>query len=624
MHGIIFDTPAAQYQFMRSLSAERKDNTIIFTVWAPEKEKMILHLVHPKDEQIEMKKNEEGYWQVSVNDLPANTRYFFQPNGERDYPDPASRYQPEGVHGPSQLVDHSYKWSDENWKGLPREKLIIYELHVGTFTQEGTFEAIIPRLEELKETGINAIEIMPIAQFSGNRNWGYDGVFPFAVQNSYGGPDGLKKLVDACHQKGIAVILDVVYNHQGPEGNYLNAFAPYFSSRYHTLWGDAINFDWEWSDGVREFYSQNALYWFDKFHIDGLRFDAIHAIFDYGPVHFWEYLHKQVKELEQELQRPLHLIAESDLNDPRVVDSPEKRGFGFDAQWLDDFHHALYKVLYKQDKDRYNDFGSMKQLAKAYTDGFVHSGDEWVKFRKRKYGASSVGTPGDKFIVFNLNHDQIGNRPDGARLSMLVNFEKIKVAAAALFLSPYIPMLFMGEEYADDTPFYYFVSHSDPDLVEAVRKGRKEEFKDSGFNTEPPDAQDEKTFQDSVIQWEKRNQGKYRIMLEWHKELIRMRQTLPALKNFEKKNISAEPLNEDGLMLIRRSGSEQLIAFFNFSENELSYTIPASTANAKKILDSKEKKWIENETEEIISPEEIKPNQTFSLQPLSVAVYYSS
>jgi maltooligosyltrehalose trehalohydrolase len=403
-----------------------------------------------------------------------------------------------------------------------------------------------------------------------------------------------------------------VYNHQGPEGNYLNAFAPYFSNRYHTLWGDAINFDWEWSDGVRHFYAQNTLYWFEKFHMDGLRFDAIHAIFDFGAVHFWEYLHKQVKELEQSLQRPLHLIAESDLNDPRVIDSPERRGYGFDAQWLDDFHHALYKILYKKDKDRYYDFGSMQQLAKAYTDGFVHSGDEWVKFRKRKYGAPSVGIPGDKFIVFNLNHDQIGNRPDGARLANLVDFERSKIAAAALMLSPYIPMLFMGEEYADDTPFYYFVSHSDPDLVEAVRKGRKEEFKDSGFNTEPPDAQGEETFRASIIQWEKRSEGKHKI------------QSLPALKNSEKRNLTAEALGEDALILTRNSGNDQLIAFLNFSEKELDYKIPATITNAKKILDSKEKRWMDNAAEGKISGDAIAGGDTFRLQPLSVVAYYTA
>ncbi|MBD0288854.1 MAG: malto-oligosyltrehalose trehalohydrolase, partial [Flavisolibacter sp.] len=262
---------------MRWLAAEKRDNKTVFTVWAPLKKSMILHLVHPYDRQLPMTKDEEGYWQVEVNDLPDDARYFFMPDGEKDYPDPASRFQPEGVHGPSQVVNHAlYRWNDQGWKAMPLEEMILYELHVGTFTPKGTFEAIIPRLDDLKAIGINALQLMPISQFPGNRNWGYDGTFPYAVQNSYGGPEGLKKLVDTCHQKGIAVLLDVVYNHIGPEGNYFSRFGPYFTNKYCTPWGDALNFDGDWSDGVRDYFSDNALYWFEHFHIDGLRCDAIH------------------------------------------------------------------------------------------------------------------------------------------------------------------------------------------------------------------------------------------------------------------------------------------------------------------------------------------------------------
>ncbi|MBD0377325.1 MAG: malto-oligosyltrehalose trehalohydrolase, partial [Flavisolibacter sp.] len=525
---------------MRWLAAEKRDNKTVFTVWAPLKKSMILHLVHPYDRQLPMTKDEEGYWQVEVNDLPDDARYFFMPDGEKDYPDPASRFQPAGVHGPSQVVNHAlYRWNDQGWKAMPLEEMILYELHVGTFTPKGTFEAIIPRLDDLKAIGINALQLMPISQFPGNRNWGYDGTFPYAVQNSYGGPEGLKKLVDTCHQKGIAVLLDVVYNHIGPEGNYFSRLGPYFTNKYCTPWGDALNFDGDWSDGVRDYFSDNALYWFEHFHIDGLRCDAIHMVFDNGAVHFWELTHHKVKEWEEKLGRPFYLIAESDLNSPKVIKTPEAGGYGFTAQWLDDFHHALYVLLNKEDKERYYDFGRMEQLAKAYTDGFVLSG-EWVKFRKRKYGTSSAGMPGNKFIVFTLNHDQVGNRVKGERLCMLVNFERAKLAAAAIMLSPYIPMLFMGEEYGDDTPFYYFVSHSDPALVEAVRKGRKEEFKDFGFDVEPPDPQDEKTFNDSKINWDKRKEGRHKILLQWHEELIRLRKTLSVLKNFEKKDIQVQ------------------------------------------------------------------------------------
>ncbi len=612
---------------MRTLAAEKTGNKTRFTVWAPLREKMILHLVHPKDEKKEMTKDAEGYWQVTVEEVPADALYFFMPDGEKDYPDPASAFQPEGVHGPSGVVDHSlFSWKDHEWKGLSLEELVIYELHVGTFTEEGTFAAIIPRLDELKATGINALELMPVAQFPGSRNWGYDGVYPYAVQNSYGGPLGLKTLVDACHQKGIAVILDVVYNHLGPEGNYLPLFGPYFTNRYHTPWGDAINYDGEWSDGVRHYFSNNALYWLEHFHIDALRLDAIHAVFDFGAVHFWERLHKQVQQLRQKSERPFYLIAESDLNSPRVVKPVSKGGFGFDAQWLDDFHHALYKLLNKKDKERYYDFGRMPQLAKAFTDGFVHSGDEWVTFRKRRYGASSAGVPGNKFIVFNQNHDQIGNRALGERLSILVNFEKLKLAAAALLLSPYIPMLFMGEEYGDDTPFYYFVSHSDPALVEAVRKGRREEFKDFGFTSEPPDPQNEKTFNGSKIHWEKRTQAKHSILLQWHRELIRLRQTLAALKNFDKKDVRVQVLGEDGFVLLRQSGDkkEQMVCLFNLCEKPGFFQIPSEMKKAKKILDSKEKQWTPDVAEQTLLPVEVQAGETFSLLPFAAAVYYSA
>ena len=616
---------AAMTTALKQLSAYKEGDITHFTVWAPEKKRMVLHLVQPYDRLYEMQRDESGYWNASIEGLPAGARYYFQPDRSDDLPDPASRFQPDGVHGPSEVVDPNYNWNDADWINPALDSYIIYELHVGTFTEEGSFEAIIPRLDSLLQTGINAIELLPVAQFPGNRNWGYDGVFPYAVQNSYGGPEGLRKLVDACHNKGLAVILDVVYNHQGPEGNYLTAYAPYFSNRYHTPWGDAINFDWEWSDGVREFYVQNSLYWLKEFHIDALRFDAIHAIFDFSPLHIWEQLHDSVKELEISTGKKYHLIAESDLNDPRALDATSNRGFGFDAQWLDDFHHALYKVLHPQDKERYNDFGSLQQLAKAYKDGFIFDGTVWAAFRKRRFGGPSAGIPGNKFIAFTSNHDQCGNRPDGGRPSMFMDFERIKLNAAALMLSPYIPMLFMGEEYAADTPFYYFVSHSDESLVEAVRKGRKEEFKDSGFSTEPPDAQAETTFAASVLNWGQRKEGRHSIILAWHETLIRIRRELSPLLNFDKKDVHAEVLADQGLQLVRNSqdGETTIIAFFNFSEAELAVRFDGF-AGAKKLLDSKEKKWMWEEKSASQCPDKIQPGQSFLVPPLTVVLYLSS
>jgi maltooligosyltrehalose trehalohydrolase len=570
-----------------------------FSVWAPGKQQVVLHLVHPSNEKIAMQKDESGYFSARV-EAPPGTRYFYIiDDADKGLPDPASRYQPEGVHGPSEVIDHTnFQWKDGNWKSLAFEDLILYELHIGTFTEAGTFESAIEKLDLLAEVGINAIEIMPVAQFPGDRNWGYDGVYPYAVQNSYGGPEGLKKLVDACHQKGIAVFLDVVYNHQGPEGNYIEQFGPYFTEHYKTPWGKAINYDGEWSDGVRDFYTENAIYWLREFHIDGLRFDAIHAVYDFGATHFWEDVHSKIRELEKASGKTYYTVAESDLNAPRVIQPVEQNGFGFTAQWLDDFHHAAYVLLDKAGRDRYYDFGTMQQLAKAYCEGFVHSG-EFVQFRKRKYGRSSAGINGNKFVAFINNHDQSGNRFDGARLCALVGLDESKIATAMLLLAPYVPMLFMGEEYGDDSPFYYFISHSDPNLIKAVQEGRKEEFK--AFikpGMEYPDPQSAEIFTQSKLNWKKRNQGRNKILLDWHKELIHLRKSNSALKNFSKECIRAEILLQEGMILHRKdvSGKKEVLALINISGAPLDYFLPGTNGSWKKLLDSTEKKWNEVNT----------------------------
>lgn len=545
----------------------------LFTVWAPLKKKMVLHIVEPLERFIEMLPGKHGYFNIAVDNIPPGTKYYFQPGDKKDFPDPLSQFQPAGVHGPSEVIDHNaFKWTDQQWKNIPFDDLIFYELHAGTFTREGTFDAIIPLLDDLAATGINAIELMPVAQFPGNRNWGYDGVYPYAVQNSYGGPGALKRLVNAAHEKGIAVFLDVVYNHIGPEGNYLTEFGPYFTNKYSTPWGEALNYDGEWSDGVRDYFTNNAIYWFEYFHIDGLRLDAIHTIFDINAIDFFDLLYEKTSKLE----RPFYLIAESDLNSPRVIKPPSHGGYGFTAQWLDDFHHALYTLLDPVGKDRYADYGNIEQLAKAYKDGFVLSGG-WVEFRKRKYGASSAGVPGNKFIVFNNNHDQVGNRVGGERLNMLVDTEKTKLAAAAIILSPYIPMLFMGEEYADDTPFYYFVDHSEKELIEAVREGRQKEFKDFGFDVTPPDPADIKTFELSKIKWEQRNQGHHAEILNWYKQLIQLRRNHPVFKNFNKDDLTVQ-INNGELILHRKSTDhrQEIICVLNLTGKNNNYKAPKS------------------------------------------------
>ena len=598
------------------------DRRTEFAVWAPLKETMTLHIVHPFDKKMEMIKDELGYF-YSKAEVGAGCLYFFMPEGEKDIPDPASQFQPQGVQGPSEVIDHSaYHWHDTNWKGLPFSEFILYEIHTGTFTEKGTFEAIIDKLDYLVATGINAIELMPVAQFPGNRNWGYDGVYYYAVQDSYGGPASLKKLVDACHQKGIAVFLDVVYNHLGPEGNYLEEFAPYFTDHYKTPWGKAINFDGQWSDGVREFFSGNAIYWFEYFHIDGLRFDAIHEVYDMGAVHFWEFLHEKIRSVGQKLGRPLYTIAESDHNSPRAIKPPELGGFGFTALWLDDFHHALYTLLDEDGKKFYVDFGEIKQLAKAYKDGFVLS-NEYVKFRKRKYGASSAGISGDKFISYIDNHDQAGNRATGNCLASLISFEKLKIAAAANILSPYIPMLFMGEEYGDDAPFLYFISHSDNELIEAVRQGRKKDFEQFDWNVDSPDPYEEKTFSDSKLRWSELNDKKHTLLHQWYRELIHIRKIHPALQSFNKNDVWVNTIDEL-LQLHRRSacGMKEMVCVFNFSETtSFCYTISSIHSDWYKIIDSNDEQWILNEVKYKPLPATIVTGEKIMAPPLTVLVY---
>ncbi|WP_206106615.1 malto-oligosyltrehalose trehalohydrolase [Ilyomonas limi] len=603
-----------------------QNNTTRFTVWAPEKETMQLHVVHPKEQKLQMQKDNDGYFSVTADNVQPGSHYFFKPDGKQDYPDPASSYQPEDVFGASAVIDHeAYQWHDENWHGLPFEDFIFYELHVGTFTPEGTFEAIIPYLNDLAETGINAIELMPVNQFSGNRNWGYDATYLYAVHHSYGGPKGLKKLVDACHQKGIAVFLDIVYNHLGPEGNFLPEYAPYFTDKYCTPWGDALNFDDEWSDGVREYISDNPVYWFKNYHIDGLRLDAIHEMYDKGAINIWQLMQQKVAQAEQQSGRRLYLVAECDLNSPRVVKNTGEGGWGFDAQWLDDFHHILYIFLDKEGKDRYVDFYRMEQLAKAYKEGFVHSG-EWVQFRKRRHGTSSAGVPGNRFVAFNLNHDQAGNRIGGERLSVLISFEKQKLAAAALLLSPYIPMLFMGEEYGEDTPFFFFISHHDTSNIKAVQEGRRKEFANYGLREgeDFPDPYDEDTFNRCKLQWHKRKEGKYKIMLDWITTLIQLRRTNEMLKNFNKNNLQAYNINQDGLIVIRQddAGKKFLVCCFNFSDKAIAYTLPSYKEHWHKTLDSKEQQWMVDEAPQSLQAD-VKGGEIIQLQPCGAVVYSS-
>jgi maltooligosyltrehalose trehalohydrolase len=471
-----------------------------------------------------------GWFVADVLDAHAGDDYAFALDGGPPRPDPRSPWQPAGIHGPSRLVDHAgFEWSDATWRGTSLAGAILYELHVGTFTPAGTFDAVIDRLPELVGLGVTAIELMPVAEFPGERGWGYDGVDLFAPHHAYGGPDGLKRLVDACHAHGLGVVLDVVYNHLGPAGNYLREFGPYFTDRHATPWGEAVNLDGPDSDPVRAFVVDNASMWLRDYHVDGLRLDAVHAIVDTSAVHLLEALSERVDALEAQLGRSLFLIAESDLNDPRIVCPREVGGYGMDAQWSDDFHHALHAVLTGERGGYYADFGALADVAAALTRVFVNDG-RYSGFRRRRFGRPVRGLPGWRFLGYLQNHDQIGNRAAGERMSMLVSPGRCAIGAALVLTSPFVPLLFQGEEWGARTPFLYFTDHHDPQLARAVSDGRRREFAHFGWQPEDvPDPQARDTFVRSRLDWSERARAPHADLLAWYRALIRLRRAHPAL-----------------------------------------------------------------------------------------------
>jgi maltooligosyltrehalose trehalohydrolase len=562
-----------------------------FRVWAPLAQSVEVHLLTPAERFVPMARTVRGYYEAVIDGVEPGALYLYRQNGTRDRPDPASRSQPQDVHGPSQVIDSHFMWDEGYWCGIPLREYILYELHVGTFTPEGTFEAIIPHLPGLKALGVTAIELMPIAQFPGSRNWGYDGVYPFAVQFSYGGPDGLKRLVQACHRHGLAVVLDVVYNHLGPEGNYLGDYGPYFTDRYQTPWGGAINFDGPHSDEVRRFFSDNALFWVSEFHIDALRLDAVHAIVEHSAQPFLEELGLALHRRAEHLHRRIYVIAESALNDTRVIRPRELGGYALDAQWNDDFHHALRVLLTDERSGYYQDFGQLQQLAKAFREGYVYAG-EYSEYRRRRHGHSSRPLPAQQFVVFAQNHDQVGNRMLGERLSQLASFEALKLAAGVVLLSPFIPLLFMGEEYAETAPFQYFVSHLDPQLVDAVRRGRREEFAAFGWLGEPPDPQEVTTFDRAKLNHQLRHEGYHRALFTFYQELMRLRKELPALACLSKEHMEVSDWERERVICVRRWCEEQealIVLHFEPQEASVSVTIPPGRWH--KQLDSGEERW---------------------------------
>ena len=504
------------------------DGTTSIVVWAPDAEHVRVRLHADPVRTIDMRSEPRGYHTAVVNDAPAGMRYSFLLPGDRALPDPASRHQPEDVHGPSEIVSTEFDWNVSSWRTPDLHELVIYELHVGTFTPEGTFDAAIERLPDLRRLGVTALEIMPVAQFPGARNWGYDGVLAFAAQNSYGGPLGLKRLVDAAHQHDLNVILDVVYNHLGPEGNYLPQFGRYFTDTYHTPWGAAMNVDDAGSDEVRRYFIESALQWIDEFRIDGLRLDAIHAILDRSATPFLRELADAVHERAELRGRSALLIAESDLGDARVLRSERLGGLGMDAQWLDDFHHSLRTLLTGEDTGYYIDFGTLAHFARACRRGFVYTG-EYSRYRDRRHGAPAPDILPRQFVVYAQNHDQVGNRMVGDRLAESVSPAQLRLAAAAVLLSPFTPMLFMGEEYGSKTPFPFFVDFGDEALIAAVREGRRAEFASFSWKGEPPDPQAVETFRSAVLDWDARGDEGHRDLLELHARLLELRRTEPGI-----------------------------------------------------------------------------------------------
>lgn len=508
------------------------------------------------ERRLAMAQGERGWWSVEAQGAGPGTRYRFSVDGGPPRPDPRSPWQPDGVDGPSAVVDHSaYHWGDQGWRGSSLAEALVYELHVGTFSPEGTFDGAIGHLDYLADLGVKAIELLPVAEASGDRGWGYDGVDLWAPHHAYGGPDGLKRLVDAAHQRGVAVVLDVVYNHLGPAGNYLSEFGPYFTDQYRTPWGQAVNMDSAGSYGVRDFVVSNALMWIRDYHMDGLRLDAVHAIYDESAFHIMEQLSMAVDGLAAQLGRELWLIAESDRNDPRLTRGREQHGYGITAAWDDDFHHALHTVLTGERGGYYADFGQIAQLAKVFTDAYVYDG-AFSHQRQRHHGRPAPDLPGWSFVVCLQNHDQVGNRAFGDRSSHLLSTAQLKTGAALLLLSPYVPMLFQGEEWGASSPFQYFTDHKDPELGQAVTQGRRQEHSDptgkGAASQEPPDPQAVETFDRSKLDWSELHRGPHRELLDWHRQLIALRRHEPELGADERKSVSARYDEEARWLIVTR------------------------------------------------------------------------
>jgi maltooligosyltrehalose trehalohydrolase len=529
----------------------------IFAVWAPDATVVELVL---SEGVLKMQRAENGWWSREVAGAGHGTDYAFSVDGSEPLPDPRSAWQPDGVHGMSRVFDPArYDWTDSDWPGRDVRGSVLYELHIGTFTPEGTLEAAAGRLDYLVALGVQMVSLMPVAAFPGRHGWGYDGVDLYAVHEPYGGPEALQRFVDQCHGVGMAVCLDVVYNHLGPSGNYLQSFGPYFTDRHTTPWGPAVNLDDAGSPEVRRWICDNARRWFRDFHLDALRLDAVHALADDSPTHLLAQLSTETAALADKLDRPLGLVAESDLNDPRMVDPVSEGGFGMTAQWSDDFHHALHTLLTGERSGYYVDFGSPSTFAKTLTQVFLHDGS-YSTFRGRDWGRPVDPTrhQGHTFLAYTSNHDQVGNRALGDRPNLTPG--QLAIAAALVITSPYTPMLFMGEEWGASTPWRFFTDHSEPELAEAVRSGRRHEFAEHGWDADTiPDPQDPATWKASVLDWSEVSQEPHSRLLRWYRDLLALRARSEDLRNDRLDSVQIN-YDEAGDWLVIRRGALYVVA----------------------------------------------------------------
>ncbi len=570
-----------------------------------------------------MEPEQHGYFVHREPVAAEGLRYAYRLDEEGEFPDPASRWQPDGVHAPSAVFfPEDFSWTDDTWRGIARDELVIYELHVGTFTEEGTLDAVIPRLPELVELGVTALELMPVAQFPGERNWGYDGVYPYAVQNSYGGPRALERLVDAAHRVGLAVLLDVVYNHFGPEGNYLGHFGPYFTDRYRTPWGNAVNFDGPECDPVRWLVIHNACMWVRDFHVDGLRLDAVHAIYDTGARHILAELQEAVQREAARQGRIVHVIAESNQNDVRLIDPPDRGGYGLDAVWSDDFHHSVHALLTAQRDGYYQDFGRAEHLAKAYTHGFVYDGC-YSPFRRRRHGSALGARDRTRLVVCIQNHDQVGNRALGDRFGTLLEPAGQRLACGLLLVSPCVPLLFMGEEYAETRPFPFFCSFGDPALTEAVRRGRRAEFAALAFcwQTEIPDPQDPATFASAKLAWQWPEGTHAAGLRRLYQDLLAARRNWRALRDRQHTSVQlldADPSpsapREPGILVLQRGIAPGILVVANLS-NRLRPLDPKLPRNRPVLLSTEEPRYGGTGAGEG-APEQLRPYEMLILGPV--------